>query len=183
MEDALADVRALGLRDLRQKWLPQKTGTESPDSPTGGSVHNSKVVDGTEGEVDLDDDKNLANMDDSSSGHLTAEEDLRASADAEDDDEEYDSDYEVDIEGAVEDLRSAHASKAPAPKLNRSTVVALLRQVDREGVRETEPSEGLTLAAENVCETHAGLPGSIVGHIPTVLNKAIYDLQAAVEAE
>jgi hypothetical protein len=112
LEDALADVRALGLRDLRQKWLPQKTGTESPDSPTGGSPHNSKVVDGTEGEVDLDGDKNLANMDSSASGQVpTIEQELRDGVDNLGvDDEDYDPDYEVDIDGALEDLRSARAA-------------------------------------------------------------------------
>jgi hypothetical protein len=133
LEDALADVRALGLRDLRQKWLPQRTGTQPPDSPTGGNPAKEKLKDGTEGEVDLDEDKNLATMDDSASGHLTVEEELRATGGHEPEPEDdYDEDYEVDIEGALEDRRSAHASKAPAPKLNRSTVVALLRQVDRD---------------------------------------------------
>jgi hypothetical protein len=119
--------------DLREKWLPQPaSGTESPDSPTGGNPAKEKLKDGTEGEVDLDEDKNLANMDSSSSGQLTAEEELRAMGGHEPEDEDYDEDYEVDIDGALEDLRSAHASQAPAMKLNRSTVVALLRQVDRD---------------------------------------------------
>jgi hypothetical protein len=58
-------------------------------------------------------------------------------------------------------------------------VVAILRQVDLEGVKEAEPSEGLALAAQNVVEIHRGLDG----RIPATLNKAIYDLQAALEAE
>ena len=137
-------MNALGWRDLRKKYLPKPARDAIPSA--GSDPSDSGAKDGTEGQVDIDgEDKNLANMDKVPSGQVpTVEEELTENT-VTTDDEEYDADYEVDIDGAVEDLRSAHASKAPAPKLNRSTVAAILRQVDREGVKEAEPSEGLAM--------------------------------------
>jgi hypothetical protein len=154
--DALADVIALGWRDLRNKYLPKPARPAIPSA--GSDPSESGVKDGTEGQVDIDgEDVNLATMDKVPSGQVpnTVEEELREHDGDDPHDLEYDPDYEVDIDGALEDLRSAHASKAPAPKLNRSTVAAILRQVDREGVKEAEPSEGLVMAAQNVTEVRA----------------------------